>query len=261
MLLRTLGSKGLWTVHKSRLSFARSIQAMRPVRMAAGNECIESPQPRGAFILFEGVDHSGKTTQAKRLAQALNDRDVNAEFWNFPDRNTGLGKIITSYLSGTTDCEPDMVHLLFAANRMEKRASLLEKLRSGVTIVMDRYCYSGAAFTMAKNLPGLDAEWCKSVERGKLPEPDLTYFLDLSVEVAEKRAGFGSERYERREFQQEVRSAFHNLSKSEDWEFIDGAGDPEEIHEKIFNQSLKFVEECRKKGHDLGQIWAGKLKQ
>lgn len=69
---------------------------------------------------------------------------------------------------------------------------------------MDRYCYSGAAFTMAKSLPGLDMEWCKSIEREKLPKPDHTYVLDLPVEIAQTRAGFGSERYEQKEIQEQV---------------------------------------------------------
>lgn len=81
---------------------------------------------------------------------------------------------------------------------------------------MDRYCYSGAAFTMAKGLEGLNAEWCKSIERGKLPEPDQTYFMDIPIDVAQKRSGFGEERYEKKEFQEKVSDVLYPISLWQD---------------------------------------------
>ena len=76
---------------------------------------------RGAFILFEGVDRCGKTTQARRLVGALNDAGKAAVFMNFPDRATAIGRQISAYLSSAEELDDRAVHLLFSANRWEKR--------------------------------------------------------------------------------------------------------------------------------------------
>lgn len=78
---------------------------------------------RGAFILFEGVDRCGKTTQCGKLVEALQARGVPAELWNFPDRKTSIGGLIDSYLKGTTDADDAAIHLLFSVNRCVRSAS------------------------------------------------------------------------------------------------------------------------------------------
>ena len=111
---------------------------------------------RGAFILFEGVDRCGKTTQSTKLVEALKSSGVNAELWRYPDRTTSMGQMINSYLQSKTEMDDGAIHLLFAANRWEKRAAMEAKLAEGVTLVVDMYSYSGVAFTAAKGIPGLD---------------------------------------------------------------------------------------------------------
>lgn len=82
-----------------------------------------------------------------------------------------------------------------------------EKLNSGTTLVVDRYAFSGVAFSSAK---GLDLEWCRNPDIGLLT-PDIVLFLDLTIDEAEKRGGFGQERYEKRELQIKVRDEFAKL--------------------------------------------------
>lgn len=72
---------------------------------------------------------------------------------------------------------------------------------------MDRYAFSGVAFSSAK---GLDLEWCRNPDIGLLT-PDIVLFLDLTIDQAEKRGGFGQERYEKRELQIKVRDEFTKL--------------------------------------------------
>lgn len=83
------------------------------------------------------------------------------------------------------------------------RKALIAALRSGKTLVVDRYAYSGVAYSAAKAVPGMDVAWCKSPDTG-LPAPDLTVYLRVSDAVAAARAGFGEERYEKAEFQEKV---------------------------------------------------------
>ena len=89
------------------------------------------------------------------------------------------------------------------ANRLAYREELLRKLHEGTTLVVDRYAYSGVAFTAAKGLPGLDRAWCMAPDAG-LPAPDAVFFLCLTVEQAAARGGYGEERYEKDEFQVRV---------------------------------------------------------
>lgn len=80
---------------------------------------------------------------------------------------------------------------------------LLDKLLAGTTLVVDRYAYSGVAYSAAKGVPGIDIDWCKAPDRN-LPAPDLVVYLRASNAVAAARPGFGEERYEKAEFQEKV---------------------------------------------------------
>tara|TARA_B100000795_G_scaffold264682_1_gene245470 strand:+ start:107 stop:640 length:534 start_codon:yes stop_codon:yes gene_type:complete len=118
----------------------------------------EMATKRGSFILFEGVDRCGKTTQCTRLLEWLKKSIGNdkVEFMRFPDRTTSIGTTINSYLTNAQEMDDRAIHLLFAANRWEAAANIRQKLADGVTIVCDRYSYSGVAFTSAK--PGMDLD-------------------------------------------------------------------------------------------------------
>ena len=78
---------------------------------------------RGLFILLEGVDRCGKTTQARRLADSLVAGGERASLMRFPDRETPIGKLIDGFLAQRTELDDRAVHLLFSANRWEKRCA------------------------------------------------------------------------------------------------------------------------------------------
>jgi dTMP kinase len=86
--------------------------------------------PRGAFIVLEGLDRSGKSTQVDRLIERLRSNGKEVRLQKFPgmpslllinrtDRSTSIGKMIDAYLSSKTDLEDHAIHLLFSANRWE----------------------------------------------------------------------------------------------------------------------------------------------
>lgn len=106
--------------------------------------------------------------------------------------------------------EDHVIHLLFSANRWEAARQIRDDIARGVTIVADRYYYSGVVYSAAKHNPGLTLEWARQPEVG-LPRPDLCIFLDISPADAAKRGGFGAEKYENSEMQSRVREMFHQL--------------------------------------------------
>jgi len=195
---------------------------------------------RGAFILFEGIDRCGKTTQSKRLVETLVKKGFKAEHMRFPDRNTEIGKMINAYLTNATDTDDKAIHLLFSANRWEKMKIMRQKLESGVTLVVDRYSYSGVAFTASK---GYDVSWCYHPEIGMI-SPDVVVWLDMPLEELKKRGGFGEERYEKEEMQKKVQSLFSRFAANDPkrWQHVDARGSIEEIHEKISKIGVETVE-------------------
>ncbi len=120
---------------------------------------------RGAFIVFEGIDRCGKTTQCNLLVDHVKrlTSESQVEFIRFPNRESCIGKLINNYLTtATSNINDHTIHLLFSANRWESRDMILEKLNSGVTLICDRYAYSGVAFSSAK---GMDFDWCKACDK------------------------------------------------------------------------------------------------
>lgn len=81
----------------------------------------QSAPPRGALLVFEGVDRCGKSSQTKDLVASLGKAGVKAELWCYPDRTTAIGGMLNAYLSNKAELSDHAVHLLFAANRWEKR--------------------------------------------------------------------------------------------------------------------------------------------
>ncbi|CAD8134563.1 unnamed protein product [Paramecium octaurelia] len=171
---------------------------------------------RGLFIALEGLDKSGKSTQAKLLSQKLNAKKV-----SFPDRTTQLGLIISDYLRGNKNMSDEVIHLLFSANRWEQHTSILKQLQNGTNIVSDRYAYSGVAFSAAKGLP---IEWCKAPDAG-LIQPDITFYLTAPIEELSKRGDYGKEIYENSSFQY----------KQENFYKIDALKSVDEIQAEILN--------------------------
>lgn len=214
--------------------------------MRTGSElALMSSSKRGAFIVIEGLDKSGKTTQVSLLQDRLqNLQDVGPTTpkvvkLHFPDRTTAIGKMIEAYLHSESDLDDRTIHLLFSANRWELASTITAHLERGTTVVTDRYSFSGIAYSVRKGLP---YEWCRAPEIG-LPAPDLTLFLDISPEVAATRGGYGLERYEKEEVQKGVRQVFDKIGREVQehgeegegkWVVIDAGKTQEEVAEEVW---------------------------
>ncbi|KAI6044371.1 thymidylate kinase-domain-containing protein [Pisolithus marmoratus] len=193
---------------------------------------------RGAFIVIEGLDRSGKSTQAAILHSRLQgqEQSTKAVLIKFPDRTTAIGKMIDAYLRSQSELDDHAIHLLFSANRWELAATICAYLAAGTTVIADRYAFSGIAFSARKGLP---YEWCRAPDIG-LPAPDLTLFLNVEPGVARARGGYGEERYETEDVQRDVRAVFERIGeemKKEgrgDWVEIDASREKDLVAEDIW---------------------------
>lgn len=199
---------------------------------------------RGAFIVFEGVDRTGKTTQTRLLLDTLINKGFKAKLIHFPERSSAIGQVINSYLTNSQDLPDEVIHLMFSANRWEHMKSIREELLSGTTLICDRYAYSGAAYTVAK---GLDFNWCCAPDRG-LIKPDAVFYLKAKPDKLILRGNYGEERYEKLEFQNKVAEVFDKFCKQEMsyWHEFDASQSAEKLHMQIAEKAeimLKQVPE------------------
>ncbi|XVF20675.1 hypothetical protein REPUB_Repub12eG0022300 [Reevesia pubescens] len=227
--------------------------SVRSIRMENSSNCSlvgATNESRGALVVFEGLDRSGKTSQCGRLLSYLEGLGHSVELWRFPDRTTSVGQMISSYLSNKSQLDDHTIHLLFSANRWEKRSMMETKLKAGTTLIVDRYTYSGIAFSSAK---GLDFEWCKAAEIG-LIAPDLVVYLDIPAEKAAERGGYGDERYEQLEFQRKV-AQHYKLLKDSSWKIVDACRGLEDVEKQVKEIVLEHVITCQK-GKPLSSLWS-----
>jgi dTMP kinase len=132
----------------------------------------------------------------------------------------------------------------------------LKHLSEGTSVICDRYAYSGVAFTATK---GLDLEWLKNPDRG-LPRPDAVLYLDLSIEEAKKRGGYGEEVYEKEEVQRVVKSIYEDqLWEDEYWHRVPANETPERLHEELKALCTKIIASIPEDSKEPKLLWTQKL--
>ena len=210
-----------------------------------GMEEEANKQKRGSLIVFEGIDRCGKSTQVKLLVKKLTENNIPVSTYCFPNRETAIGKVLDAYLKGN-DINTKATHLLFSANRYEMLDTILKDLNEGKNVILDRYAYSGVAYSAAK---GLDLRWCMKADC-LLPSPDLVIYLALTCEVIERRASFGEERFDNVQFLNMVTINFCSLMSSDKhhhWCTIDGSRSIESIHEEVYDIVTRKTKEEKTK--------------
>jgi dTMP kinase len=148
---------------------------------------------RGLLIAFEGLDQSGKQTQAELLRDWLKEAGYKVRMLSFPDYGTSIGEELARALQGERAYEPEVMQLLYIANRYERRDEMLRWIEGGLILVCDRYTASSIAYGEAQ---GLDRVWLAETQK-YLPKPDLTFFLDIAPETAARRKTADRDKYER----------------------------------------------------------------
>ena len=147
----------------------------------------------GLLVAFEGLDQSGKQTQAELLRDRLTDRQRDVRLFSFPDYDTAIGVEIGHALAGERSYGPDAMQLLYVANRYEWKQRMLDARAGGAILLCDRYLASSVAYGEAQ---GLDAAWLTEIQK-YLPQPELTILLDMSPDESARRKSAGRDKYER----------------------------------------------------------------
>jgi dTMP kinase len=180
----------------------------------------------GHLIAFEGLDQSGKQTQAERLVRALEARGHEVGLVSFPDYETPIGAELGRALHGERAFSPEVMQLLYIANRYEHRERIVQALERGGVVVCDRYRASSIAYGEAQ---GLDAVWLADLQR-YLPSPALTLLLDIAPETSLERKQTARDRYERDlALLGRVRESYLRQSTQDGWLRIDGRAERDEV--------------------------------
>ena len=183
------------------------------------------------LIVFEGLDQSGKQTQAEMLRDRLKAEGRKARLVSFPDYGTSIGEEIARALQGEREYGPDVMQLLYIANRYERKADLNRWLDGGLVLVCDRYAASSIAYGEAQ---GLDPVWLADMQKF-LPPPTLTIMLDIAPETAVQRKSVDRDRYERDlAMQGRVRESYRRQAAGPQWVRLDGERAKEEIAGDVF---------------------------
>jgi len=173
----------------------------------------------GAIVAFEGLDQSGKQTQAEMLRDRLKQNGHKSRLESFPDYATSIGEEIARALQGEREYGPDVMQLLYIANRYERKPDLLRWLDGGLIIVCDRYMASSIAYGEAF---GLDPVWLAEMQKF-LPQTVATILLDIAPETAVTRKSADRDRYERDlALQARVRESYLRQARAGNWIVLDG---------------------------------------
>jgi dTMP kinase len=194
---------------------------------------------RGALIAFEGLDQSGKQTQAEGLRDLAMSRGRECRLLSFPDYRTAIGGEIARALHGEREYAPDTLQLLYVANRYEKRAEIEALLAAGGVIVCDRYVASSVAYGEAQ---GLDGRWLEQIQRF-LPAPDLTVVLDIAPETAVDRKATGRDRYERDlALLSRVRESYRRQARQDGWLLLNGDRPRSDVSADVLTAAAPLLE-------------------
>jgi dTMP kinase len=188
---------------------------------------------KGIFIVLEGLDGSGKTTQAKILATKL--KKCCAAIYTAEPSQGKIGLFIRNrILYGETRPPTSVEALLFAADRMEHvQNEILPALNEGCLVVSDRYVYSSLAY---QGSAGLSLEWIQAINSYAL-KPDLALFVDVAPETVLARLKRKKSVMETLETQREVREVYLNYVAAGELKRIDG----EKLKKEVAGEVLKVV--------------------
>ena len=198
------------------------------------------------FLVIEGLDGSGKSTQLKLLREHLEQNAVPYKYLHFPRLEEGIyGELIARFLRGemgaNDQVDPYLVALIYAGDRADASSQIRQWMKEGNLVIMDRYVYSNIAFQCAKLSSREEQDrlrdWILEFEFGYncLPRPDLNLYLNVPFEFTRRQLNLARDGVDRAylkgerdiheedlDFQEQVQQVYLSLQRHvDDLEIID----------------------------------------
>jgi dTMP kinase len=204
---------------------------------------------KNLFLAFEGIDGSGKSVQAKLLAEAL-EQAGHKVYSTFEPTDSRIGSIIKDIFRHKMEADDRVIAGLYVADRLDhllnKTDGILKKMEEGYTVITDRYYFSSYAY-QGTHMP---QDWVIEANSlsAQLQRPDLNIYIDITPDIAITRIHHGrssTQLYETKENLQQVREkyfeAFEKLKSEEVICIIDGNRAAETIASEIWEEVSKLT--------------------
>jgi dTMP kinase len=222
----------------------------------------------GKLIVIDGIDGSGKQTQAQRLVQKLKNEGQNVKYFDFPQyENNFFGQMVRQYLDGKfgkpTKVHPKLASVLYAADRWESSDQLKQWLAAGKIIIVDRYYTSNLIHQGAKLPPEkLDKfiNWIYELEfeTFKIPKPNTVIYLHVPAEVAYNlisKRGWGHDGHDEIAFLKKSEQSCLYLTNKLGWTKIECCDNNkllsiEEVAAKVWQVVKDILSDGRANGSD-----------
>lgn len=202
---------------------------------------------KGRFIVFEGIDGSGLTTQAELVKKYL-EKEGWVVYLTKEPTDGPSGAQIRLALAKRVNISPEALALLFAADRMDHlNEDIIPKIESGVTVLCDRYYLSSFAY----QLVDMDIEWLRQIN-SKCIKPDLTILFEIPPLISQRRMKqqrWHVELYEEIEKLKEVQWNYKTMAETlqherENIEVIDGNRPINTVKKDVINSVEKIMEKA-----------------
>jgi dTMP kinase len=179
--------------------------------------------------VFEGIDSSGKETQARLLTNYLQDIHKTVAAFSFPNYDSFSGKRIKEWLHNKSIMNQYEVNMLYSLNRYEMKDTLEQCIYDYDYIILDRYYHSNWVY--GGFMEAVNRTWLEMLDIG-LPNPDLVFLLDIPAEISIERSGSMADIHERdSEFLKKCRKRYMEYAAIDShWRVVYANDRPENIH-------------------------------
>jgi len=191
----------------------------------------------GVFICIEGLDGSGKSTQAKLLTKRLCKEGYNAIYTTEPSKEK-IGQFIRKRLFEQERMPVSVEALLFAADRIDHiQRDIAPALQENKIVISDRYVYSSLAY---QGSAGLSLDWIETINTNA-QKPDLSIFIDVPPEVVLKRIKRKKSVMENLSTQKRVQEIYQKYVEKGSLKRIDGSKDKNEVLEELYTEVICYL--------------------
>ena len=182
------------------------------------------------FIVFEGIDGSGKSSVITRLKEYLEGTGRKVKVTAEP-----TGGVIGKFVADTDDLTPEAEALLFTADRAIHTEQIKKWMADGYDVLCDRYFGSTLAYQSAA---GMDIGWLKAINSKVTITPDVTILMDIDPEISLKRVDARGEksRFEKLDYLRKVRSAYLSMADEFGFLTINADRDRDTVAEEVISK-------------------------